>query len=998
MVMTALPFALVPHQTGDLFGRESEFALLEELLDEIPERGGSLCLEGRAGLGKTSLMYWAGRAAMARGFEVWWAEGSLSERDIPFAAVGQLLTPVRDLTARLPRQMRAALDAALGFETTVPAGVDSVTAAFSELIRRLDGLLLLVVDDFQWVDAESAEVLTSSALAIRTPRVGLLAACRPVPSSAWSAASAARWPVHRLRPLSGALGRALVRKVNPTISEPVLNALVTAAAGNPLALVELPAAMSTADSRGAAPGADTLPLSPRLERVYSEQILALPADTRQTLLLAALDDGQAALMTHLAEEERTGLSAAEERGLIRTDPRTGTIRFRHPLIATTVLRLSTSSARRAAHLALAHQLNPNDDRYAWHMAAGLIGPDEEVAALLEGVAERALRRGSANLAIQSHLLAAQLSTSLDDRARRLTRAAHVGANSLGSLQQASNLLAQARQAQPAALSTVQAATVAAHVLMSTTGELGTAHRMLAPAITSAIHPATRAMTEVATTAGPNPVGTWLDPSIADSRSATPAAVADALHHLLDLCLYASDDQLWATFDTVVAGLDLVDLPDLQLRIDTLADPIRTASRALPRLDSAMAGLSERTDASRIGRVAMASLHLDRVDQVRALLLRQAKDAEAGGPVGPGILALSLLAIQCIKTGHWAEAERCARAGLALCEQSGYLLYTAPFEFSIAMLGAAQGNSEATERTCAHLLSWALPRGVRIAQVYAAHAQTILALGAGDFDRAYREATSVCQPGTFAPHLAWAIWMSLDVVEAAVLSQHPTEAAAHVEAMHAHDMGALSSRCALVLAGATAIAAPAFDPHLFEAALAVPDAGRWPFDLARIELRYGQGLRRARFTSDARHHLQNALAAFEQLSAGGWAEQARTELLATSRIKSTHASTGTGPLTAQERVVAHLAATGMANKAIANRLQISPRTVGAHLRNVFGKLGVRTRAALADALADAPAVEPVHAPGAVPDSPAQPAPRESEPARDARARVRAAPALDGEGAS
>ncbi|GAA3722806.1 LuxR family transcriptional regulator [Terrabacter ginsenosidimutans] len=996
--------------------------MLEELLEEIPERGGSLCLEGPAGLGKTSLLDWAGQAAAARGFEVWRAEGTQSEQDIPLAALGQLLTPVRDLTAQLPPEMRAGLDVALGFETAAPARIDAVADALGELLRRVDGPVLLLVDDLQWLDAESAQVLTSSILAARTPGVGLLAARRPQPSAVRLPMPAGAWPVRRLRPLGGVLGRALVRRVSPAVSPPVLASLVTVAAGNPLALVELPAAMSEAELSGSALSADAVPLSPRLERLHSEQILELPSAARQVLLLAALDDGHADLTTDLGEEERAGLIAAEEHGLIRTDARTGAIRFRHPLIGPTVLRLSTSSARRAAHLVLAHHLKTHDDRYAWHLAASALGPDEDVAALLESAAERALRRGRPDLSIQSYLLAAQLSPSLAGRARRLTRAASVGAGSLGSMQEASRLLAQAQQVHPAVLATVPAATVAAHVLMSTSGELANAQRVLTPAIALALQqmtghvtgPATDPVTGPATDLVAGPVtdraGSRADTSVALSGSVNRDEVAEALHHLLNLCLYACDERTWATFHTVVAGVDLAEFPDLELCIDTLADPVRTASRALPRLDAALAGLDEHTDANRIGRLAMAGFYLDRVEEVRALLLRQAKDAQSGGPVGPGILALSLLSIQCIKTGHWAEAERWARAGMALCEQSGHLLYTAPFEFSVAMLAAGRADSEAVARTCSHLLGWALPRGIRIAQVYAAHAQTILFLGAGDFDRAYREVTSVCQPGTFEPHMAWTIWMSLDLVEAAVLSQHPKEAAAHVDAMHGHDLGALSSRCALVVAGATAIAATAFDRDLFEAALAVPDAGRWPFDLARIELRYGQGLRRARFTSEARRHLEEALAAFERLSAHGWAAQARTELLATRPIKSVHASGGTGTLTAQERVVAHLAATGMANKAIASRLQISPRTVGAHLRNIFGKLGVRTRASLADALADAladevvyeavvaaagaPAGGPTHTPDAASDATAQSARRASGPARHTLGRLSAVPALDG----
>jgi len=138
--------------------------------------------------------------------------------------------------------------------------------------------------------------------------------------------------------------------------------------------------------------------------------------------------------------------------------------------------------------------------------------------------------------------------------------------------------------------------------------------------------------------------------------------------------------------------------------------------------------------------------------------------------------------------------------------------------------------------------------------------------------------------------------------------------------------------------------------LFERALRVPDAGRWPFELARIELRYGQALRRARFPSEARRHLEQGLRIFESLPAPAWVDQARAEILATSPTKPSSQASRDGALTPQERAVAQLAARGLTNKAIAARLQISPRTVGAHLHHIFGKHGIRTRAALACSVA------------------------------------------------
>jgi DNA-binding CsgD family transcriptional regulator len=191
---------------------------------------------------------------------------------------------------------------------------------------------------------------------------------------------------------------------------------------------------------------------------------------------------------------------------------------------------------------------------------------------------------------------------------------------------------------------------------------------------------------------------------------------------------------------------------------------------------------------------------------------------------------------------------------------------------------------------------------------------------------------------------------MELVEAAARSGRPEDAAAHVAAAREARIGELSPRLALILAGAAAMAAADRDHRdLFEQALLVPDADRWPFDLARIQLAYGERLRRTQSPADARSHLRVALDAFAQLGALPWAERAGNELRATGLHRERPDSPGTAGLTAQQRQIAQLAAAGLTNKQIAERLFLSPRTVGYHLHQVFPKLGVTSRAALRDAL-------------------------------------------------
>ena len=192
-------------------------------------------------------------------------------------------------------------------------------------------------------------------------------------------------------------------------------------------------------------------------------------------------------------------------------------------------------------------------------------------------------------------------------------------------------------------------------------------------------------------------------------------------------------------------------------------------------------------------------------------------------------------------------------------------------------------------------------------------------------------------------------MMMDLVESAVLSGHPEAAAAHVRAMRADRVAELSDHCALLVAGSEAMAAEELDPELFDRALTLTDADRWPLELARIELRFGQRLRRQRQMREARAHLSRALEIFTSLSASGWAQQTRAELGAAASVTASDAVPADVVLTPRERLVAELAASGLTNKEIAERLLISPRTVGAHLHHTFDKLHIGTRALLSNAL-------------------------------------------------
>jgi DNA-binding CsgD family transcriptional regulator len=277
-----------------------------------------------------------------------------------------------------------------------------------------------------------------------------------------------------------------------------------------------------------------------------------------------------------------------------------------------------------------------------------------------------------------------------------------------------------------------------------------------------------------------------------------------------------------------------------------------------------------------------------------------------------------------------------------------------FRYHQALLAAVRGDPAHCRALADELPRWAAPRGGHAAQLFARHALVVNAMAQGEFDEAYHQADAISPAGTFASHIPNALWVAMDLVEAAVRTGRRAAATAHVDAMREAGLPQLSSRMALLTAASAAIVAPDDSaPGLFEEALATPGASGWPFDQARVQLAFGERLRRVQATTRSREHLLAALETFQQLGASPWITRASHELRATGQTKPRTASSSLGSLTPQEHQIAALAAAGLTNKQIGERLFLSPRTVGGHLYRAFPKLGITSRAALRDALADRP---------------------------------------------
>jgi ATP/maltotriose-dependent transcriptional regulator MalT len=391
-----------------------------------------------------------------------------------------------------------------------------------------------------------------------------------------------------------------------------------------------------------------------------------------------------------------------------------------------------------------------------------------------------------------------------------------------------------------------------------------------------------------------------------------------------------------------------------------ARPVRAGAAELDRLESLVAGLDTEVDPVHIVRVGIAAFYVDRLDGCREALRRVVRDGRGGGAATSAVNALLMLCHDAFLDGRWDEARRTAEEGVTWGRTLGYELIALPGLYCLALVAAVRGDEEATQTLTEEMTAWAAPRGVTMLEHFACRVRGLAALGRDDYEEAYRQATAISPAGQLVAHAPVALGMALDLVEAAVRSGRQADAEAHVAAVQQAEVFRLRPRLALIADGAAGVAASGPDPRRaeqhFDRALAVPDAALYPFEHARVQLAYGAHLRRTRAMHASRRQLTAALRTFTRLGARPWADRAEQELRVSGLTHRSATDGGAAPLSAQEYRIASLAASGLTNKQIATRLHLSPRTVSSHLYRVFPKLGIGTRAALRDALANTTAPE------------------------------------------
>jgi DNA-binding CsgD family transcriptional regulator/energy-coupling factor transporter ATP-binding protein EcfA2/tetratricopeptide (TPR) repeat protein len=918
-----------------LVGRSSELERIAHCVDEAARHGAALMIFGDPGVGKSALLNVAAGICSARGGRVLTAAGLEHEAEISLSTLSLLLQPVQARLAELPPARRVCLSVALG----LAGGPAPSRLMIANSVLELLGLaanrnpVLVIVDDLQWVDRSTAAVLGLVSRRLAGTRIGFLAAARTDETGFFESSGV---PEMHLEALDSEASSRLVDAEFPDLAARVRHRVLTESEGNPLALLELPAALSLTERSAEQVLPDVLPLGRRLQRTFADRLVHLPDSVRAVLLLAALEDtGDLRALHHASEQSGIDVLAPAERAhLVRVDDGAGRVVFRHPLVRAAVVAASTSAERRHAHRVLAQHVTDQQDRRAWHLAAACMEPDEAVSALLKDTAERVLRRGDAVGAVAALIRAADLHPDGAQRSRLLAKAAFVGAGVTGDLRNVPRLLANARRSDPGHGDSLPAAVAASYALLSGDGDILTAHRLLVSAI--------EAYTLSLTAGRPGADAGALDPPF-----------VDALHSLLSVCSWAERAELWPPLLSAIAQLG-PRLPRLlHLRVQVQGDPARLDAATLAEFDRAVLALREPTDPTQTAQLAIAAMYVDRIDGCREALWRVIEDGRAGGAINSAIRSMMAMGVGDFAVGRWDEALDLAIEGLELCETHGYGLQTWFLRAGQALIAAGRGDEELVRSLTEQMMRWAAPRRQGLVQMFAHHARGLSALGQGAFEAAYQHLSAICSPGEFPAYTAYALKISLDLVEAAVRTGRHDEAAAHVDAMRSADLASLSGHLALMTAAAAALCASGDEAVAFyEQALTLPDVDRWPFDLARVHLAYGEHLRRHHAPRAAKPHLDIAVAVFERLGARPWMARADNELRTSGRTRRHHDDVLAGALTPQEREIGLMAASGMSNKQIGEHLFLSPRTVATHLYRAFPKLGITSRAALRDALTEA----------------------------------------------
>ncbi|MFJ2758911.1 AAA family ATPase [Nocardioides sp. NPDC087217] len=904
-----------------LFGRADMLRNLLDDLDDVESGGFAIGLSGEPGVGKSAVLTSVMRHAATAGFTVLSARGSESESHLPYASLHQLLRPVLARVSRLPAQQAQSLLACFGMVDHVEANRFFTSLAVLDLLAESAGEapVLVCLDDLHWMDRPSVDALAFVARRIAAERIVLLSTSRRSDQFLGDE-QVVRWI--ELPALSVDAAHELLRARAPDLSPALHNRVIAQASGSPLALVEFASALSD-KSYGWPEFDDELPMTLRLERAFAARADGLGPAARAIIDVASINDGddvdevlRAAAIVCGAAVDLGDARPAVDLGLLAV---TGAApyAFTHPLIRSAVRHAMPQERRELVHSALATVLSVHSERAVWHRASSLSGRDELVAADLESAAGDARRRGAYPTALSWLERAALISPDPLDQAARLLRAAEVGYE-LGRFTEVEQITDQVTR--------------------------------------MTLRPRDRSRL------------TWLTGAFHDGSASDPSDV----RHLVDLAREATaDSDVELAMQLLFGAARRVWWRDPG---ETVRREIVSATRAVPLPGAdprvlAVLGLAESLELS-----GPVMKQLDRVEidgggaaDVAALLGIAAFCAgdfvRAESSLSTAIVGLraegrlSLLA-EALAIRAWAEINlgvfdpaRSADEGMRLAEETGQRVWAGTAQLAVALIDAVGGGWDSHHRLLAQAERTALqlPNASSSLLAGAQMVRGIGELGADRPDQAYGEMLRVFDPTDPAFQRVQQVWTISYLAEAAVRTGRREDARALAASVAEMTNGFAAVGTEVALDYSRAVLADDADAEdLFREAL--DGAGRrFPWHRARAQLAYGAWLRRQRRVTESRDPLRAARTAFEAVGAKPWALRADHELRATGERGWQPSADGRAQLSPQEAQIAALAAQGLSNRDIGQRLFLSHRTVGSHLYRIFPKLGVTSRQQLADAL-------------------------------------------------